>query len=187
MAISIALFAAQSLGLPLAEWGALAGPPVRHGEWWRLLTSALLHGSVLHIAFNLSVVWTLGRGLEGALGSARFALVSLVGALGSAACVLTFAYEQYTLGLSGVLLAWAGVALPLLDRQGRRDMWVWLAQVLVISLLPGVSWAGHLGGFVAGLGAGLAARNRRVGLARALPVVAFVSAVLIIVAIERHP
>ena len=150
------------------------------------VTWILLHGNLLHLAFNLSVVWTLGRGLEHAMQPARFALVSMVGALGSAAFVLLFDFARPTLGLSGVILAWAGVALPMLDRRGRREMWVWLAQVLVISLLPGVSWAAHLGGFLSGAVVGLAVRYRAVRFSRALPIVAFVCGVLVLVALRRH-
>src|SRR5215831_7552752 len=51
---------------------ALYGPKIEQGEWWRLILSALEHGapglpltiSVMHIGFNMSVVWTLGIPLE---------------------------------------------------------------------------------------------------------------------------
>jgi membrane associated rhomboid family serine protease len=184
--VSVGLFVAQSLGAPLVAQGALYGPAVSDGEWWRVLSGALLHGGPLHLVFNLSVVWTLGRGLEHAIGSGRFALVSLAGAAGSAAFILLFDYPHRTVGLSGVILGWAGVALPMLDRQGRREIWVWLAQVVLISLLPGVSWAGHLGGFLAGGASGLGLRHSRTTFARTLPVVAFIAGVLVLVALWRH-
>jgi len=42
----------------------LYGPAVRAGEWWRLLSYAIEHGNLIHIVVNMSVVWTLGFGLE---------------------------------------------------------------------------------------------------------------------------
>src|SRR5262245_15202710 len=47
----------------LAEWGnplALYGPLVQRGEYWRMLSCIFEHGSVLHLLFNMSVVYTLG-------------------------------------------------------------------------------------------------------------------------------
>jgi rhomboid protease GluP len=40
------------------------------------------------------------------------------------------------------------------NRQGRQSLAWLLIQVAVISLIPGVSWQGHLGGFLAGLACG---------------------------------
>jgi membrane associated rhomboid family serine protease len=38
----------------------------RNGEWWRLVTAAFLHGSFLHIAFNMYVLFALGPPLSSA-------------------------------------------------------------------------------------------------------------------------
>ena len=46
----------------------LFGPKVLQGEWWRVLTCVFAHGSIMHIVFNLSAVWTLGRMLEAGIG-----------------------------------------------------------------------------------------------------------------------
>src|SRR5436305_2022955 len=129
----------------------LFGPKVLEGEWWRVLTCVFAHGSIMHIVFNLSAVWTLGRMLEAGIGTFRFLVTTLVGALGSAFAVLVVNFDQPTLGISGVILAWAGAMLPIVNQAGRRSLGTWLIQVVVISLLPGVSWAGHLGGFVFGV------------------------------------
>src|ERR671935_1267427 len=52
--------------------GALYGPLVAHGDWWRLITAAFLHGGPLHLAFNMWVLSFVGAPLEAALGRARF-------------------------------------------------------------------------------------------------------------------
>ncbi|HKD42777.1 MAG TPA: rhomboid family intramembrane serine protease [Myxococcaceae bacterium] len=138
---------------------ALYGPAVQAGDWWRLLLYAFEHGNLLHILFNMSVVWTLGIPLERILGSWRFLIISLATCLGSAAVALFFAFDQPMVGASGMILGWAGVMLPISTRAGRRQLGVWLVQVAIISFLPHVSWQGHLGGFLFGLPFGFALRG----------------------------
>jgi len=137
----------------------LYGPAVQAGDWWRLLLYALEHGGLLHIVFNMSVVWTLGIPLERILGSWRFLIISIATCLGSAAVALFFAFRLPMVGASGMILGWAGVMLPISTRAGRRQLGVWLVQVAIISFLPHVSWQGHLGGFLFGLPFGFALRG----------------------------
>ncbi|MFN0064021.1 MAG: rhomboid family intramembrane serine protease [Myxococcaceae bacterium] len=139
--------------------GALFGPAVQAGQWWRLVATALEHGNAIHLLFNLSVVFTLGTTLERAIGSWRFAAISWVTTLGSSTFALLFAFEHLTVGASGMILGWAGASLPIATQHGRRTLGIWLVQVAVISLLPGVSWQGHLGGFLFGLPCGLLLRS----------------------------
>ncbi len=169
-----AVFLAQLADPGLTEKLSLYGPRVREGEWWRLFTWAFVHGGPLHLFFNLSAVWTLGRAVEHVLGTVRFLMVSLVGTLGASAAVLAFSYASPTVGLSGTILSWMGALLPVLAPAARRQAMIWLVQVLVVSLLPGVSWAGHLGGFLFGVPAGLALRLAPARFSMIIPIVAFV-------------
>jgi hypothetical protein len=75
--------------------------------------------------------------------------------------------------------------VPLSTRQGRKELGIWLVQMIVISLLPGVSWAGHLGGFLFGLPCGLALRLGKPVYTRALPLLLFIAAVVAMYA--AHP
>ena len=52
--------------------GALFGPLVSEGEWYRLITSGFLHANLIHIGFNMLLLFFLGRLLEPALGTPRF-------------------------------------------------------------------------------------------------------------------
>jgi rhomboid protease GluP len=160
----------------------LYGPKVLQGEWWRVLTCVFAHGSVLHILFNMSAVWTLGRMLEAGIGTFRFLITTLVGALGSSFAVLVVNFDQPTLGISGVILAWAGAMLPIVNQAGRRSLGTWLIQVVVISLLPGVSWAGHLGGFVFGVPCGFVMRKGPTTFRAMAPVLLFIAGVLVYLA-----
>lgn len=158
IAVCVAVFLAPYASISpeffrLENW-ALYGPAVQAGEWWRVLTTVLVHNGPLHIFFNMMVVVNLGFAVERFLGTPRMLAVSLISALGSSALVLAFGFHQATVGASGMILGWAGVLLPVVNRQGRQSLAWLLVQVAVISLLPGVSWQGHLGGFLAGLACG---------------------------------
>ncbi|HME92257.1 MAG TPA: rhomboid family intramembrane serine protease, partial [Myxococcaceae bacterium] len=135
-----------------------------------------------HIFFNMSAVYTLGAALERGLGTWRFALVSLATCLGSAAFALFFSFRVPTVGASGMILGWAGAMLPISTRAGRQNLLIWLVQVAVISLLPGVSWQGHLGGFLFGLPCGIALRAGARWFNLFGPLVAVMAAVIAVLA-----
>src|SRR4051794_25324598 len=50
----------------------LRGISVADGEWYRLLTSGFLHAGLIHIGFNMFLLFILGRLLEPAIGTPRF-------------------------------------------------------------------------------------------------------------------
>lgn len=164
-------------GGTLFQLGALYGPAVIAGEWWRVLSTVFVHGGILHLALNMSVVYSLGMPLERVIGTMRFALLSLATALGSSALALFVNFDVPTVGASGMILGWAGAMLPIATTEYRRSLGIWLVQIAVISFLPGVSWAGHLGGFLIGLpcGVGLRLGTRHfLGLTTAMVVLATV-------------
>jgi len=173
LAACVGIFLAGGAGLlPAAEdglpWGALYGPAVSAGGWYRVLAHSLVHANALHIVLNMSVVWSLGFSLERLLGSGPFALASIATTLGAAALALAFSYDGSTVGASGMIVGWIGVLLPISNRQSRRSLIQWLIQIAVISIVPNlipgspvrVSWQGHLGGFLAGLPCGYLLRDR---------------------------
>ena len=70
-------------------------------EPWRMLTSTLLHGNVIHLLFNLYWLWIFGRWIEEYFGPTRaFGLFVLLGVASSAA---EFAVFQGGIGLSGIV------------------------------------------------------------------------------------
>lgn len=160
----------QELGRTgLDVWGALVGHAVIYdgqlvegvsgGEYWRLLTSAFLHASLLHLAFNMFGLYLFGQFLEERLGTARFVAFYLAAALFSGAVVYWLTAPNVpTVGASGAVFALFGLALVLLlkARQDVRTLVVLLAINGLLSLRDGISWQGHLGGFVAGVLFGLA-------------------------------
>lgn len=188
IAVSVAVWLAQMLTRgALTQKLVLYGPAVQAGEYWRVFTSALAHSdeTPLHIVFNMLAVSSLGFPLERGIGPWRFLGVSLVGCFGAAAAALFGKFEVPMLGLSGVILAWAGALLPLLPREGRRQLAFGLVQVAILSLLPFISGAAHLGGFLAGLACGGVLRLGAPAFRRALPFLVFIAATAALAA--AHP
>jgi membrane associated rhomboid family serine protease len=125
-----------------------------HDEWYRLVTAAFLHGSWLHIAFNMLVLFTVGPTLERVLGHGRFILLYVFAAIGGAVASYAFSdLSTVSVGASGAIFGLMG-ALVVAGRRLRydvRQVLVLLAINVVIGFLaPGVDWRAHLGGLVTG-------------------------------------
>src|ERR687897_578038 len=63
----------------------LAKPFLQDGEWYRLVTSGFLHFGIIHLAFNMLLLFQLGQLLEPAIGRIRFALLYFAALLGGSA------------------------------------------------------------------------------------------------------
>ena len=57
-------------------------------DYYRLVTSGFLHFGIIHLAFNMLLLFQLGQLLERALGRVRFGLLYAAGLLGGSAGVL---------------------------------------------------------------------------------------------------
>ena len=142
----------------LFEWGAMWGWGLAQGDWWRLVTAAFLHGSLMHIAFNMYALYLFGPQAEHILGRWRFIAAYLTVAVGSSVFVYLFEDPRTaTIGASGAVFGLFGLALVFLikTKQSVNGMLILLAINGVISLQSGISWQGHLGGFITGFVLGL--------------------------------
>ncbi len=145
--------------LPFGTFEGVAAEGVANGEYWRLLTSAFLHSGLLHLLFNMIGLYLFGPFLENLLGSVRFVVFYLAAAVFSGAVVYWLTEPNVpTVGASGAVFALFGLALVVLvkARQDVRTLVAILAVNVFLSLRDGISWQGHLGGFVAGVLFGLA-------------------------------
>ena len=59
----------------LLEHGALYGPGIREGEWYRLVTHMFLHGDVWHLGNNMLILFCLGNALEHYVGKISYVVI----------------------------------------------------------------------------------------------------------------
>jgi membrane associated rhomboid family serine protease len=131
-------------------------------EYWRMFTVMFLHESFFHILFNMVALWFLGEYTEAILGHVKFLVLYLVtGLAGSVLIVLLAAPLGVTVGASGAIFGVFGALIAYAFLNRHRDymaramfgqLMFWLALNVVLGLTqPGLSWQGHVGGFVTGI------------------------------------
>jgi rhomboid protease GluP len=156
----------------MIDTGALNGPRVKAGEYWRLGSAIFLHGSPDHLLGNLVVLYILGMACEHAYGILKFVPLYIVGGLAGSA--LSVAFDGRTsVGASGAIFGLAGAItvffgkyrhqFELRDQRVGTVLIVWAVyQFIIGSRNPMIDNFAHLGGFVGGafLGAILPKQRR---------------------------
>lgn len=174
------IFVASNFGMiPLA---------IADGQWWRLITAAFLHGSLLHLAFNMYALYWLGPQLEELLGQKKFLALYLISAFGGNVASYYFSgINTLSVGASGAIFGLL-TATIVIGRELRRDV-SQLILLLGINVVfgfinPNIDWRAHFGGAL--VGAAIAALQtkgrpefRVIGLVG-------ISAVLVFLAILRN-
>jgi membrane associated rhomboid family serine protease len=133
---------------------ALFAPSVADGQWWLLITAGFLHGSIIHLLFNVYILWVLGSQLENIVGEAKFIIIyfgSLLG--GSLASYLFSPFGSYSIGASGAIFGLMG-AMLVVGRKRNLDIsqitTLVVINVVIGFVLSGIDWRAHLGGLAAG-------------------------------------
>ncbi len=148
-------------GSELVDDGAIYGPAVADGEWWRMVTGGFLHAGLIHLAFNMYLLWMLGGALERYAGAVRFLAIYFTALLWGSAGALLMSPDSRTVGASGAVFGLMA-ALFLLERQkGIALLGGSVGALLVLNLVftfffPGVSIGGHVGGILGGAAAAFA-------------------------------
>jgi len=162
------IFLLQMTGLNpfLVKYLGLTPVMVWHGAVWQLFTYMFLHGGLLHIGFNMLVLWMFGRDIEYAWGSREFLKYYLVCGLGAGVVTQLILNSQTipTIGASGAIF---GVLLAFGMMYPNRPIYLWFlfpipAKYMVIlwggmellfsisSRADGVAHLTHLGGVAVG-------------------------------------
>lgn len=140
--------------------GGLIPAEVGSGEYWRLITAGFLHGNLIHLAVNMLSLYWLGIPLERILGRGRMLTIYLLSLVGASVAVLMLsAPVTLTVGASGAVYGLMGALLATFRRLklSLQPLVVVLAiNVFITFTYPGLSWQGHLGGFVIGAVVGAA-------------------------------
>jgi rhomboid protease GluP len=131
------------------------------GEWWRCLTYAFAHGGLIHLGFNMVVLYQVGPLLETQIGKARFIFLYTFTALTATALGYFWHPMAPVVGASGSLFGLIGFSVVHYHRLGppglqvRNFMFQWAIFAFVFGLLVGADNAGHLGGALGGALLGL--------------------------------
>jgi membrane associated rhomboid family serine protease len=157
IAVNLAIFGLawmSGLDAAISQWGMWPAG-IAQGEWWRLFTSAFLHGGFLHILFNMYILFIVGAPLERLMGHLRYGVLYLAAAFGGAVASYAFnAANTLSVGASGAVFGIMG-AFAVAGFKLRYDIKQILFLVgfnLVIGfVLTGVDWKAHVGGLVTGV------------------------------------
>ena len=135
-------------------------PAPEAGAWWRFLSTGFVHLNLMHIGFNLWVLFDVGRMYEARRGWGNlvtaFAVGTFMGAYltslaQSGDVVALVGASGGVLGVAGALLADALRGRGGSDRALTRGLLQWMALIALISFIPGISLWAHAGGVVGGL------------------------------------
>lgn len=132
----------------------ISGIDYQSGEYWRLATVALVHGSFLHLGFNLYALHLLGSPVELYFGKFRYSLV-LIASLISGSLASAIFNDPYTasVGASGMVFGLFGALALISERVGIE----WRGIIVIVGInfalgfvLGGIDWRAHVGGLVGG-------------------------------------
>jgi membrane associated rhomboid family serine protease len=132
-----------------------------HGEWWRLFTAAVLHGSPAHLIGNLATFLAVGFLLEPMIGIGWFSAIYFSGGfIGAVASMMLNGPDTLSVGASGAIMATLAALFALSFHAGARRpnlMRRVAGGSLFPALIPAMAQGGavadvnaHLGGFLAG-------------------------------------
>lgn len=132
--------------------------PMAAGRWWTLITATYLHGSILHIGFNMLWLRRIGPLVEELFGASRFWIIyTLSGLAGS--ILTTIMGTPFFVGASGAIFGLLGALIYYGRHRGGtfgsnifRQMLIWAGILFVFGFLSArVDNWGHLGGFLGGI------------------------------------
>src|SRR5271168_713905 len=171
VAINVAVFVLMALtgvslleptSLQLVKWGADWGPLSLSTQPWRLLTSNYVHIGIIHIAFNMWCLFSLGALAERVFD--RWTYVLVYSATGIAGSLASLAWHPTVVGAgaSGAIFGLAGALLAALYlgklpipkeavRGTVKSLLIFAAYNLFLGLRSGVDNAAHIGGLASGL------------------------------------
>ncbi len=139
------------------EFGVFYSPWFLEGQLWRIITAMFLHGSPLHLLFNMYCLYILGPTLEQILGRIKFLSLYFVSGVTGFVVSMIFMPDAFSVGASGalfgVMTAYFALYLRfrLFDRVIINQLLFWVAVNFAFGLfVPNINMWAHLGGGIAG-------------------------------------
>ena len=148
------------------HFGANYGPLTLSEDWWRLFTYMFLHGSLLHIGFNMWCLWDLGKLCESLYGRWTYLFIYVITGVAGGVASLGWNPGVWSVGASGAIFGLAGAliasfylgefSLPQIAIKGTLRSLLFFAgfNLLFGSMFPGIDNSCHIGGLVSGLALG---------------------------------
>lgn len=142
----------------LLYMGGNYGALVSHGQVWRLLTCAFLHGGLIHILCNMYALYALGPQVEILFGRVKYIIIYLLSAIGGSLLSYKFSPSSLSIGASGAIFGLFGAmvvfVLKYKDRIPKKVLNN-LFGVIILNLLIGFNLQGidnfaHIGGLLVG-------------------------------------
>lgn len=143
----------------LLKLGGLYPPLVtEYEQYYRIITTAFLHGSILHFLMNGLALFYLGGELERLIGWFRFIIIYFLSAIGASIATILLSPNSVTIGASGAIYGIVGALLVLTFT---RKEWFHPVQIrslrnlIIVNLvftflMPSISTEGHIGGLIIG-------------------------------------
>jgi len=128
---------------------------VLQGAWWQPFTAMFAHVNLIHLAFNMYFLLSMGSQLERIVGPRRMATIYVVSGLaGNLLTLLLAPPGTVSAGASGALFGILGALMAIIGTVGgdmTRALMNAFLLFLINSFLPGVNAYAHLGGLLAGI------------------------------------
>lgn len=143
-------------------FGAKYSPLIHAGQYWRLITAGFLHGGLLHIFMNSWSLFILVREVEQFYGRSRLIVAYVFSTFTGFWLSYTWSPHSLSLGASAACFGMIGIMLAMglrnradpLAQAVRSHYSQWFVIGLVLSLVPGIDIAAHIGGFLGGFAIG---------------------------------
>ncbi len=103
------------LGIDLSDYLGLHFFMASDFKVWQLFTYMFMHGSFMHVFFNMFAVWMFGRIMERVWGSERFLFFYIVCGIGAGLVQEIVQYVQYVVELSHYTQVNIGYAVVSMD------------------------------------------------------------------------
>ncbi len=138
--------------------GAKYGPLIHAGQYWRLITAGFLHGGLMHILMNSWSLFILVTEVEQFYGTNRLIVAYVFSTFTGFLCSLYWSPHSLSLGASAACFGMFGIMLAMglrnradpLAQAVRAHYGQWVVIGIVLSLMPGIDMAAHIGGFIGG-------------------------------------
>lgn len=141
----------------LVHWGAQFWPYTLNGEIWRCLSYAYTHGGIVHIGFNMMVLYQIGPMIESEVGWPRFFVIYSTTAIFATLAGYILHPQIVVVGASGALFGIFGFAVCYYHRLGgsigiqrRNFLFQWIVIALIFGFVLGADNAAHVGGLLSG-------------------------------------